>query len=116
MTEQTNAINTVTTVTAVTPITIDFLIEHLSKPQQEEEVISEEPTTITHYNNDVDIADILNIKLQSNKYKILKGMLKEELVQILLKFHGTITNKTTLRKKKMNELIKEILDNDISLE
>jgi hypothetical protein len=107
MTEQTNA-----------SITIDFLIEHLSKPpqQHEEEVISEEPTTITHYNNDVDITDILDIKLQSNKYKILKGMLKEELVQILLKFHGTNTNKTTLRKKKVDELVKEILDNDISLE
>lgn len=100
-------------------ITIDFLIEHLCK--KENEPHSED--TITHYNNDIDISNHkIEEKMNEDKKmskrekneKILKGMLKDELVNILLNFYGTNVKKTVIKKKKVNDLIQEILDNDIS--
>lgn len=96
-------------------ITIDFLIEHLCK--KEFEPHSEE--TITHYNNDNDIGESKfedkKLSIREKNEKILKGMLKDELVNILLEFYGTNVKKTTLKKKKVSELIQEILDNNIEI-
>jgi len=92
-------------------ISIDYLIANLCKKDCDEN-LSEE-ATITQYNND---ADILDLQLpKGNKEKILKGMLKEELVQLLYKHYDKKTTLTTLRKLKVQELISKIIDENVTL-
>jgi tRNA(His) 5'-end guanylyltransferase len=87
-------------------ITFDTLIQYLVK-KDDQEPVSE---TITQYNNDTDIK--MNIT-SNHKEKILKGMLKSELVEILMNHYGINVKKSTLTKKKVNELIEEIISNNI---
>lgn len=87
-------------------ITFDTLIEYLVK-KEEQDPISE---TITQYNNDTDIK--VNISV-SHKEKILKGMVKNELIEILMNHYGVNVKKSTLVKKRVNELIDEIISNNI---
>lgn len=87
-------------------ITFDTLIQYLVK-KDDQEPVSE---TITQYNNDTDIK--MNIT-SNHKEKILKGMLKSELIEILMNHYGINVKKSTLTKKKVNELIEEIISNNI---
>lgn len=87
-------------------ITFDTLIQYLVK-KEDQEPVSE---TITQYNNDTDIK--MNIT-SNHKEKILKGMLKNELIEILMNHYGINVKKSTLTKKKVNELIEEIISNNI---
>lgn len=87
-------------------ITFDTLVQYLVK-KDDQEPVSE---TITQYNNDTDIK--MNIT-SNHKEKILKGMLKSELVEILMNHYGINVKKSTLTKKKVNELIEEIISNNI---
>lgn len=89
-------------------ITFDTLVQYLVK-KDDQEPVSE---TITQYNNDTDIK--MNIT-SNHKEKILKGMLKSELVEILMNHYGINVKKSTLTKKKVNELIEEIISNNIGI-
>lgn len=89
-------------------ITFDTLVEYLIK-KEEPDPVSE---TITQYNNDTDIK--VNISV-NHKEKILKGMLKNELIDILLNHYGVNVKKSTLTKKKVSELIEEIITNNIDI-
>jgi hypothetical protein len=93
-------------------ISIDYLIEHLCNKKEQENTSD----TITNYCND---ADILDLKLPSENQQIsLKGMLKDDLVKILLEYYEKKklkVTKTFLRAKGKQELIDEIIKNKIKV-
>ena len=83
-------------------ITIDTLIENLLPIIEEE---SDEPNTISNYNNDNDLS------LSSEVYGLKKYNVPE--LKLLLKDYF---DPKTLRKKLKNELIKDILTLKIPFE